>query len=109
LALVDEAKYGGEIKVLTLSDHAWHEVSVEPGWGHLQSIAWGMDGKGFFATVWRPDSFNLVYITSAGKVKPLVRNGHRQWMVNPLPSPDGKYLAFEAQTWDANVWVLENF
>ena len=109
VALVDEAKYGGKIKVLTLSDHAWHEVSVEPGWGYLQSIAWAMDGKGFFATVWRPDSFNLVYITSAGKVKPLVRNGHRQWMVNPLPSPDGKYPAFEAQTWDANVWMLENF
>ena len=56
----------------------------------------------------RPDSFNLVCTTCAGKVKPLLRNGHRQWMINPLPSPDGKYLAFQAQTWDSNVWMLEN-
>jgi len=109
LAGVDGRKYEGKIKVLTLSDHAWHEVSVEPEWSDLQSIAWAMDGKGFFATVWRPGSFNLVYITSAGKVKPLLRGGHRQYLINPLPSPDGRYLAFQAQTWDSNVWMLENF
>jgi serine/threonine protein kinase len=42
-------------------------------------------------------------------VKPLIRNGHRQAMGNPLPSPDGKYLAFQAQTWDSKVWMLEDF
>jgi len=109
LALVDDNKYQGQVEVLTLADHAWHEVAVEPGWGDLQSIAWAMDGKSFFATVWRPDSFNLVYITSSGKVKPLISNGRRQWMINPLPAPNGKYLAFQAQTWDSNVWMLENF
>jgi hypothetical protein len=56
-----------------------------------------------------PDSFDLLHVTLAGKVKLLVRNRHRQWMVNPLPSPDGKYLAFQAQTWDSNVWMLEGF
>ena len=109
LALVDINKYQGRVEVLTLADHAWHEVAVEPGWGDLQSIAWAMDGKSFFATVWRPDSFNLVYIASSGKVKPLISNGRRQWMINPLPAPNGKYLAFQAQTWDSNVWMLENF
>ena len=109
LALVDEDKYKGRVEVLTLADHAWHEVAVEPGWQDLQSIAWAVDGKGFFATVWRPDSFNLVYITFSGKVKPLIQNGRRQWMINPLPAPNGKYLAFQAQTWDSNVWMLENF
>jgi Tol biopolymer transport system component/predicted Ser/Thr protein kinase len=109
LALVDDNKYQGRVEVLTLADHAWHEVAVEPGWQDLQSIAWAMDGKSFFATVWGPDSFNLVYITSSGKVKPLISNGRRQWMINPLPAPNGKYLAFQAQTWDSNAWMLENF
>jgi Tol biopolymer transport system component len=109
LAVVDAVKYEGRVEVLTLSDHAWHEVAVEPGWEDLQSIAWAVDGKSFFATVWRPDSFNLVYITSSGKVKPLIRNGRRQWMINPLPAPNGKYLAFQAQTWDSNAWMLDNF
>ena len=109
LALVDEGRYRGNIEVLSLADRTWREVSLEPGWGDLQSIAWAPDGKGFFATSWLPDSFNLLYVTLAGKVKPLIRNGQRQWMINPLPSPNGKYLAFQAQTWDSNVWMLESF
>ena len=95
--------------MLTLRDSAWHEVSVEPGWGDIQSVAWAADGNGFYVTSWLPDSFNLLHITPNGKVKPLLRNGHRQWMSDPSPSPDGKYLAFQAQTWDSNVWMLEGF
>jgi hypothetical protein len=109
LALVDSHKYYARIEVLTVRDRVWHEVSGEPGWGDYQSIAWAADGNGFFVTSWLPDSFNLLYITLAGKVKPLLRNGHRQFMINPLPSPDGKYLAFQSQTWDSNVWMLEGF
>jgi len=95
-------KYNGRIDVLTLSNHGWHQVPVEPVWRHLQAIAWTADGKGFFVTSWPPDSFNLLHATLAGKVRPLLRN-HRQWMHNSRPSPDGKYLAFGAQTWDSNV------
>jgi Tol biopolymer transport system component len=84
-------------------------VPVEPGWGNLQSIAWAADGKSFFVTSWLPDSFNLLHVTRAGKVQPLLRNGHRQWMTWPTPSPDGKYLAFQGQTYDGNVWLLEKF
>jgi len=109
LVLVDGHEYHARIEALTLKDRAWHELSLEPGWGDLQSIAWAADGKGFFVTSWLPDSFNLLHVTLAGKVNPLLRNAHRQWMVNPLPSPDGKYLAFQAQTWDRNVWLLEGF
>jgi WD40-like Beta Propeller Repeat len=110
LALVrGEDKYKGRIDMLTFSDRAWHEVPVEPGWGILQTIAFAPDGRGFFVTSYLPDSFNLLRITLNGRVKSLLRNAHRQWMINPLPSPDGKYLAFQAQTWDSNVWMLEGF
>ena len=60
-------------------------------------------------TSWLPGSFNLLYVTLAGQIKLLLSNGHRQWMIRPLPSPDGKYLAFQAQTQDSNVWMLEGF
>jgi Tol biopolymer transport system component len=109
LAFVNFDKDHGPIEVLTLSERSWHEVSLDPAWGDLQSIAWAADGKGFFVTSWLPDSFNLLHATLAGKVNPLLRNGHRQFMEDPRPSPDGKYLAYQAQTWDTNVWMLENF
>lgn len=100
--------YQGRIEVLTFRDHAWHQVFVERGWSDLQSIAWTADGKGFFVTCAEPD-FELLHVTAAGKVSPLLRNAGLQWMYNPVPSPDGKYLAFMADTRDVNVWLLENF
>ena len=110
LALVrGEEKYRGRIDVLTVSDHAWHEVSGEPGWGDFQSIAWAADGNGFFVTSNLPESKNLLHVTLTGEVKPLLHYDRRQWMINPLPSPNGKYLAFQATTWDSNVWMLEGF
>jgi hypothetical protein len=55
------------------------------------------------------DSFNLLYVTLAAKVKLLFRNSAREWMHKPIPSPDGKYLAYEGSTEDGNAWLLENF
>jgi eukaryotic-like serine/threonine-protein kinase len=110
LALVGSADmYQGRIEVLNFRDHTWHEVSVEPGWGIFQSIGWTADGKGFLVTSWQPNLFGLLHVAFTGKVSPLFRNPGVQWMFNPVPSPDGKYLAFMADTYDANVWMLENF
>ena len=111
LALVGGGeKHKGRIELLNLRDGVWYSVSVERKWGDLQSIAWAPDGNGYFAASWwLPDSFNLLRVTLNGKAKPLLSNANRQWMTGPLPSPDGKYLAFEGHTSDSNVWMLEGF
>ena len=110
LAVVDHI-HKDRIEILTLSksNRTWHEIAVEPGWGEYQSLAWAADGKGFFLTTWLPKSFNLVHVALSGKVQLLLNNAHRQWMFGPVPSPDGKHLAYGAQTNDSNVWLLENF
>jgi len=51
----------------------------------------------------------LIYVSLKGGVWRLLNNGHRQFLDNPLPSPDRKHLAFESQTWDSNVWMIDNF
>lgn len=109
LALVDPDLHHGRIEIQSVTGRTWHELSTEPRWGVLQSIAWAADGKSLFATSWLPGSFNLLHITLTGRVQPLIRNEHRQWMIFPRPSPDGKYLAYEAETWDSNAWMLEGF
>ena len=108
LAVVD---YGheGRIEVLTLSDGAWKEIPVGAAGGLLQKIAWAADGGGFFVTAWFPDSFSLLHVTTAGKIELLLHNGHTQWICCPLPSPDGKSLAFRALTFDSNVWMIDDF
>ena len=109
LALVDADKYEGRIELLTLADGTWHELAVKPKREHLQSIVWAADGKSFFATTYAPDSYNLLHITLGGDAQTVLHNDGRQWLVSPLPSPDGKYLAFDAQTWDSNIWLIDNF
>jgi serine/threonine protein kinase/Tol biopolymer transport system component len=105
VALVNEK---GRIEVLSLRDRVWNEILLDPGWEHLQSIAWASDGKSFFVTCLQPDSYNLIHVTATGRVKSLINNGLRQFLTSPLPSPDGKYLAFETESWDKSVWLLEN-
>jgi Tol biopolymer transport system component len=108
-AAVVDYSHKDRIEIFNLAHQAWNEIAVEPGWGMYQSVAWAADGKSLFVTTWLPDSFNLIHVTLSGKVQRLVTNAWRQWMLWPLPSPNGKYLAFQAQTWENNVWLMQNF
>jgi Tol biopolymer transport system component len=111
LALIGQRgdKHLGKIEVLTLSDSTWQEISPERGVGLLMLIAWTADGKGFFVNSWENNSSDLVHITLSGKVETLIHNGTRQYMDKLLPSPDGKYLAYQGDTTESNVWMLEGF
>lgn len=105
IAVVDN-RHLDKIEILKTAQRSWREIPVEPGHGKYQSIAWAADGQGFFVTTWLPQSLNLIYVALSGKVKILASNAHTQWFSNPNPSPDGKYLAFQAQSWDNNVAML---
>jgi Tol biopolymer transport system component len=110
LALVRGSdEYQGRIDVLTFRDHAWHQVPVDTSWGLLQSSAWAAGGTHFFVTSNLPESKNLLHVKLNGKTQSVLHLDSRQGMANPLPSPDGKYVAFQATTWDSNVWLLEGF
>ena len=115
-----QIEYGGRIDVLTLSDGNWHRILAEPtdqaaSAGNQQlmrfcQIAWAADGKSFFITAMKGDSFNLVQVTSDGKMHVLLgsESYQNQFLVGPLPSPDGKFLAFSSTSWDGNAWIIDN-
>jgi len=106
IAVIGDGKTN-RIEIFTVATHTWDEVAVEQSFGHVQTLAWAADDKSFFITTWLPESFNLINVSLAGKVTLLINNAHRQWMTLPMPSPDGKHLMFQQQTWDGNVWTLE--
>lgn len=101
----------GQVEIMSLRDRSWHEISLGPHWQQLQTVAWTADGKSLFVTCWKPDGTDLVRATLSGKVTLLGHTGHSlwQWARNPLPSPDGKYLAFQSTSIDSNVWMLDDF
>jgi Tol biopolymer transport system component len=109
LAFVDARVYGHRIELLTLADGTWHQVESEAQGQQFLSITWAADGDGFFVGSWTPASWSLFHVTLAGKVQELLPGGRTQIVHNPLASPDGKYLAFEASTADSNVWLIDNF
>src|SRR5262249_39428184 len=99
----------GQMQLFKLADRSWHKIAIELGARRLRTFAWAADSKGFFVFSWTPpDSYNLLHITLAGKVQSLLKR-HSQFTFGPLPSPDGKYLAFGEDSRDSNVWIVENF
>jgi eukaryotic-like serine/threonine-protein kinase len=108
IAVVDHS-HKDRIEILNLATKSWREVAVQPGWGDFQSISWSADGNGFFLTTLLPETYNLVHVTMSGRVQLLLNNAHKQWMYEPLVSPDGKHLAFQVESYESNVWLLENF
>ena len=110
VALVDEEKYGPNIEVLKFADGVWHQIALEPGVGHLQKVGWAADGRTFFVTSITPWGHTLLHVTTTGKAQTLwqiVGQGRR--IESPFASPDGRFVAFNGETWDSNVWLIDGF
>jgi len=108
IAVVDHS-HKDRIEILNLGSKSWHEITVQPGWGDFQSIGWAADGNGFFLTTLLPETYNLVHVAMSGHVQLLLDNAHKQWMYGPIASPDGKHVAWQVESYESNVWLLENF
>ena len=99
---------GTFIRTIELASGSVRDVPVPADW-LPQSVGWAADGKALFVTVYTPKAFLLGQVDLAGHAHVLLDKGTGQWLTQVVASPDGRYVAFGAQTWDSNVWLLENF
>jgi len=110
VALVDEEKYGNNIQILTLANGTRREIAVDPAVGHLQKVGWTTDGRTFFVTSITPWGHTLAHIATTGRAQTLWQVvGQGRSIESPLSSPDGRYVAFNGETWDSNVWLVDKF
>jgi Tol biopolymer transport system component len=79
-----------------------------PATSNVNSLSWAAEGNAFFAAVEDP-GYKIIRIQLNGKSTAILDRGRNQWIGVPIPSPDGRHLAFTQQTFDDNVWMLENF
>jgi eukaryotic-like serine/threonine-protein kinase len=77
--------------------------------GNIWSLAWAADGSGIFITDSQSANYRLTRVDLNGKTHLLLDRGRNQWLGFLRPSPDGRSLAFTQQTFQMNVWLLENF
>jgi serine/threonine protein kinase len=112
---------GKSIALARYDDSGISIVSLENGtvkqlqpknWKGFQFSRWSPDGRSIYVGAQRvADSAFTIFATDlAGNTKVLVEVPENQgWLANPLPSPDGHFLAFTERTYENNVAMLENF
>jgi Tol biopolymer transport system component len=97
------------LRILRLRDASMRDLTVNSGAHRLQTISWAASGRGFFSVGATADEYALLHIGLDGEVQFLWRRPNSQWLAFPVPSPDGRYLAFGVQEYQSNAWLLENF
>jgi len=87
------------------------ETVIEvPGWHYGEFPRWAADSQGVYidgGPATQGQRKGLLHISLDGEVRSLRQNWN-EWVTFPVPSPDGKHLAFASQVFSADVWVLEN-
>ena len=92
------------IHLLSLGGEAPREIPIQ-GWSNLQSVAWAPDGSALFATGWASKGGPLLRVSLDGRAQLLYTAPY--YLENPIPSPDGRLLAFGQVFVAGNVWILE--
>ncbi len=95
------------IKIVEVATQKSRTLPLPQGW-EAQSVAWAADGTAIYATVWTADNFLLARFDLNGATNTLYKQ-HQTWMNGIVPSPNSKYLAFRAQTYNSNAYVLDGF
>jgi Tol biopolymer transport system component len=99
---------GGHIRILDLAGGKTREISVK-GWSHLTSVGWSADGRSLFATNWASIAASVLRVELDGETHPLYKAPSSMQLERPVPSPDGRYLAFAEVGTASNAWMMENF
>ena len=99
-----------EIHIFDIDARA--EVSFAlPEWDAIQVINWSSVGNQiYFSGATSTGDWAIARTDLAGRVKVLTRvSAGTHWLTDPIPSPDGHYLAYEEKDWQKDVVLLEKF
>jgi len=107
IAVVNVTKQGEQISILELGNGAERAVPLPIAW-RVFALSWTTKGDGFFVTVAAPH-YQIVRIGLDGKTSLLLDRARNTWLADITASADGLHLAFNQQTFEDNVWLLENF
>ncbi len=89
--------HGGETRTITLKAHFL-----------LSSLDWAPDSRSMFIATQSANGSTLLHVDLKGNVQPIWQQtqSDRIWGV---PSPDGRHMAMQGTSSNANVWMIDNF
>ena len=96
------------IRVLDVRSHEVSTVVLRNAneiWaaGKIVRISWAPSGREFFLT----GGGGLFCVDLAGEAREVYRGG--DYLFAPVPSPDGRHIAFTQENIELNEWLLERF
>lgn len=103
VASIDDSP-GCRIRILPLGAGTPRDLIVG-GWRLCDNVAWSADGAGLFTSSFSVRGSSLLHIDLDGRAQ-LLRKAVK-WFERPLPSPDGRRLAYGEMTPESNAWVVE--
>jgi Tol biopolymer transport system component len=96
------------VRILDLRTKETHVIHPIPPHNGLQFSAWSADGQRLFLTGFPVPRGQLLEMDMQGHAHLLLENRHG-WIGYPLPSPDGKRIAYRSVIDETNVMLLEHF
>ncbi len=97
------------LHLVELPGGAVRELAV-PGWSGFMSVNWTLDGNALYLTTWSPEKgAALLLVDLQGRPRVLLQRSVSYALRSPVPSPDGRWLAFRLESPEGNAWLLENF
>jgi serine/threonine protein kinase/Tol biopolymer transport system component len=102
-------RHSNQIRVTPVNGAPARVIAVK-GYSDIQDVSWGTDSPGsLMATAMlRPGRSTLLRVDFGGNARPVWR-GPQAEPTGPVMSPDGRHLAISAESYEANVWMVENF
>jgi hypothetical protein len=101
------AVHGNGIRFVRLADRAVRDVPVKDWADGIRAIAWSSDGTRVFA-IWTASNSSTILSVGLGGDARAIWQTTQTTLGDPIPSPDGRYIAFEGQTLDRNAYLVEN-
>jgi Tol biopolymer transport system component/DNA-binding winged helix-turn-helix (wHTH) protein len=97
----------GQIQILWLNGQVPQEITIK-GWRALTTLAWAADGNGLFVSSFIGRGSVLLSVDLQGNAR-LLWEDKGGLGTYAVPSPDGRHVAMQGFTEDANIWMMENF
>ena len=114
--LIEKIKQGPEglhIRVRSLTGGTVEEITFKNLTSEYHFQGWSLDGKAIYINDWPYFvlDFTALYAGLDGHIQVLWKRGTSPGhsFDYPIPSPDGRHLAFTVVTFEMNAWMLENF